>query len=167
MDKPCKELYFKKIYLQYAPVLMRFAEKFIPFLYVEDIVHDVFLKLWEKNILIPEKEFMKILFTSVRNACLDHLRKVKSKQKYIDQRIIELKIEELLSFDDLDSDDEILLKKVVKEIEKLPEKRKEILELTYIQGMNAGQIADKFDLSKRTVENQIYRAIIYLKKNVL
>ena len=50
-----KTYYYQHIYLKYGPMLLRFAEKFVSELFAEDIVQDVFLKLWDKQIFIlPE-----------------------------------------------------------------------------------------------------------------
>lgn len=50
---------------------MRFAEKFVSGFFAEDIVHDVFLKLWDKQVFrLPENDLKRVLYVSVRNACL-------------------------------------------------------------------------------------------------
>ena len=64
---------YQKLYMQYAPMLLRFAGKFISPFFAEDIVHDVFLKIWDKQVfLLSESEVKNILFVAVRNACIDH-----------------------------------------------------------------------------------------------
>lgn len=66
---------YQHIYTEYAPMLMRFAEKFVSGFFAEDIVHDVFLKLWDKQVFrLPENDLKRVLYVSVRNACLDCLR---------------------------------------------------------------------------------------------
>ena len=48
---------YRHIYTEYAPMLMRFAEKFVSGFFAEDIVHDVFLKLWDKQVFrLPEND---------------------------------------------------------------------------------------------------------------
>ena len=48
---------YQKLYMQYAPMLLRFAGKFISPFFAEDIVHDVFLKIWDKQVfLLSESE---------------------------------------------------------------------------------------------------------------
>lgn len=62
---------YRHIYTEYAPMLMRFAEKFVSGFFAEDIVHDVFLKLWDKQVFrLPENDLKRVLYVSVRNACL-------------------------------------------------------------------------------------------------
>lgn len=41
-------------------MLMRFAEKFVSGFFAEDIVHDVFLKLWDKQVFrLPENDLKR------------------------------------------------------------------------------------------------------------
>lgn len=61
---------YQRIYMEYAPMLLRFAGKFVSGFFAEDIVHDVFLKLWDKQVfLLPDDDLKRILFVAVRN-CL-------------------------------------------------------------------------------------------------
>ena len=87
---------YRHIYTEYAPMLMRFAEKFVSGFFAEDIVHDVFLKLWDKQVFrLPENDLKRVLYVSVRNACLDCLRRMNMEQEIIDHRALQLKLEEL------------------------------------------------------------------------
>ena len=53
-------------------MLMRFAEKFVSGFFAEDIVHDVFLKLWDKQVFrLPENDLKRVLY--VRPKCLPGL----------------------------------------------------------------------------------------------
>ena len=79
--------HYQHIYTEYAPMLMRFAEKFVSGFFAEDIVHDVFLKLWDKQVFrLPESDLKRVLYVSVRNACLDYLRRMNMEQEIIDHR---------------------------------------------------------------------------------
>jgi len=50
-------------------------------------------------------------------------------------------------------------------VKKLPAQRQKIFRLSRIEGLPNDTIARKLNLSKRTVENQLYRALIFLKKH--
>ena len=43
---------YQKLYMQYAPMLLRFAGKFISPFFAEDIVQDVFLRIWDKQVFL-------------------------------------------------------------------------------------------------------------------
>lgn len=51
---------YQKLYMQYAPMLLRFAVKFISPFFAEDIVHDVFLKIWDKQVFLLQNQRIKI-----------------------------------------------------------------------------------------------------------
>ena len=150
---------YRHIYTEYAPMLMRFAEKFVSGFFAEDIVHDVFLKLWDKQVFR--------LYVSVRNACLDCLRRMNMEQEIIDHRALQLKLEEL---DFFEASDELFMRKdlldlLMKKVAELPERSQQIFRMSYLEGLKAAEIAERLDLSVRTVENQLYRSLLYLRKN--
>ena len=158
---------YQRIYMEYAPMLLRFAGKFVSGFFAEDIVHDVFLKLWDKQVfLLPDDDLKRILFVAVRNACIDHLRRSNMEQEILDHRAVQLKLEEL---DYFESSDELFMRKdllelLMKKVAELPERSQEIFRLSYLKGMKAAEIAEQLGLSVRTVENQLYRSLLYLRK---
>ena len=64
---------FEQIFMEYYPRLATFAGKFVPDETAEDIVQECFLKIWE-NPHIELRNVSSLLFTMVRNACLNELR---------------------------------------------------------------------------------------------
>ena len=141
---------YRHIYTEYAPMLMRFAEKFVSGFFAEDIVHDVFLKLWDKQVFR-----------------LDYLRRINMEQEIIDHRALQLKLEEL---DFFEASDELFMRKdlldlLMKKVAELPERSQQIFRMSYLEGLKAAEIAERLDLSVRTVENQLYRSLLYLRKS--
>ena len=137
---------YQRIYMEYAPMLLRFAGKFVSGFFAEDIVHDVFLKLWDKQVfLLPDDDLKRILFVAVRNACIDHLRRSNMEQEILDHRAVQLKLEEL---DYFESSDELFMRKdllelLMKKVAELPERSQEIFRLSYLKGMKAPEIAER------------------------
>ena len=140
---------YQKLYMQYAPMLLRFAGKFISPFFAEDIVHDVFLRIWDKQVfLLSDSEVKNILFVAVRNACIDHLRRISLEQEFADKRAIQLKLDELSFYDGAD---ELFMRKdlmahVMAKINELSEKRREIFLLSYMEGLKAAEIAERLNL---------------------
>ena len=157
--------HYHHIYVEHAPALICFARKFV-FLYAEDLVHDVFLKIWGTAIFdLPEKDIKKVLFASVRNACIDHIRRISLETKTANEKKLRLQMEELVFAENME---ELFMQKdimamVKKKIEELPEKSREIFLKTYLEGLKASEVAEQLNISVRTVENQLYRALIYLR----
>ena len=156
---------YQKLYMQYAPMLLRFAVKFISPFFAEDIVHDVFLKIWDKQVfLLSESEVKNILFVAVRNACIDHLRRISLEQEFADKRAIQLKLDELSFYDGAD---ELFMRKdlmahVMEKINELPEKRREIFLLSYMEGLKAAEIAARLNLSLLFLRKELQTAFVYL-----
>ena len=79
-----EESIFKKIFKQFYLPIRSFASRFVKDNDIaEDIVQDVFLQMWEKRLMFATlSEIKSYLYTCVRNACLDHLKHERIKQKH-------------------------------------------------------------------------------------
>ena len=129
----------------------------------EDIVQNVFVKLWvyRKKIdsNIPIKRY---LHKSVYNEFIDQYRKNKS--------IISLEEKHLKAIntviDNNSFDIEKLMTRVNDEIEKLPEKCKRVFILNKKEGLTHDEIAEYLQISKKTVEGHITRAFKILNQKL-
>jgi len=174
MNEPHKEEQifdqFKGLYKKNAPMLIFFAGKFVDPATAEDIVQDVFLKIWNKRAFVFLKEGINTyLFNSVRHACLDYFKRQEVKSNYENSIAIKLKIEELYYNDDPQSlffEDERLTD-IYKEIENLPEKCREVFTMAYLEERKTSEIAILLNLSKRTVEAQLYKALKTIRNALL
>ncbi|MFV0270956.1 MAG: sigma factor [Macellibacteroides fermentans] len=138
---------YKEVYLSTGNALLNFARKFVPEFYAEDIVHDVFLRFWDKQIYkLPDEELRSLLYTAVRNACIDHLRKLQTEQEFIDQHVVQLTLEEICLYES--SEEKIM---------------KQDLFLQFLKQSEA--LPEQLGLSVHAVENQLYRALLYLRKH--
>ncbi len=130
----------------------------------EEIVQEVFLKIWEKRgSLKTDKSFKSYLFTIAFNAIRKNFNKKMKEDKYkheLFEWISEEKpeLESRIEF-------EALLQKLDLLIGRLPEKRKEIFLKRKKEGKSIGEIADEMGISPKTVKNQITEAMNYLKKS--
>lgn len=158
---------FSCLYEKYAPGLLFYARKFVSYAVAEDIVHDVFLNIWKKgSFLVVDESVSSYLFQAVRNACLNHLKHQTVHQEYIPQAIRELQIEELtMTCPEINLIDREELDKVYAAIGQLPDKCREVFQLSYIEGKKNAEIADTLQISIRTVENHLYRGLQILRKN--
>jgi len=160
---------YQRIYVTYSPMLLRFAEKYVSLPTAEDLVHDTFLKLWDKQLLVlPENDLKNLLYATVRNACIDHLRKQKFENETLDSRSVQLKLEELAFFKDAEV---VFMRKdlieyIMEKVAKLTERQQQIFKMAYIEGMKSAEIAVELHLSPRTVENQLYRIVLNLRQQL-
>ena len=129
----------------------------------EDIVQNVFVKLWvyRKNIdsNIPIKRYLQ---KSVYNEFIDQYRKNKS--------VISMEEKHLKAINTIIDDDSLNIEKLMvrvnKEIEKLPEKCKRVIILNKKEGLTHNEIAEYLQISKKTVEGHITRAFKILNRKL-
>lgn len=158
---------FKKIYVAYTPDLVATASRYVGMLAAEDLVQELFLRVWNQKLFLCVKasELRYFLFASLRNSCLDVLKHEEVKQGYADYYKKELMME-IISCSDQPfyyAEENEYLNTLFKEINRLPPKCREIFLESYIDGKKAVEIAQDKSISQRTVEAQLYKALKILR----
>ena len=157
---------FLDIYRKYMQFLCAFAEKIVDRETARDMVQDVFTKIWMNRETSPITDsFQSYLYRAVRNACINYLEHEKVKANYETRQMLELKIREVAYFQ---SPEQLLIQQerlnmINQAIESLPSKNKEIFKMAYFEDKKAAEIANELQLSVRTVETQIYKALKTLR----
>ena len=132
----------------------------------EEIVQDVFVKLWEEHEKINISTSIKsYLLKSVQNKCIDwhrHRKVVNHHSNYVTENSL------LYEYDTdnyiLSSELELLIEKA---IASLPGKVKETFELSRFEGFKYQEIADKLNVSVRTIEVRISKALELLRESLI
>ena len=165
--KESNEKALKELFFNYHDTLFRFICYRVtdPDL-AEDITQETFVRVWNNRQLIePKKSFFSYIARISTNLCLDHFRhmKVRKKHKETIPRFAESHFYNPETETNLDA-----LKEKIQKIvnENLPEKCREIFILSRIENKTNTEISTILKLSKRTVENQIYRALKVLKHHL-
>ncbi len=137
----------------------------------EEIVNDVFLKFWSSkdkiNHYLSVKYYLKV---SVRNRAIDLIRKNKKYKKYVVQQTNEEL--SMLRYQNSNQNalDEICSSEVCNTIEcvvnKIPPKAKQIFLMSRNEGMRYKEIAEKLNISVKTVETQMTRSLAMLRKEI-
>ena len=156
---------FEMLFHKYYGHLCSFAAKIInDDDSAEEIVQDLFVKLWEKREkLFIETSLKNYLFRSVKNLCLNFIQHNKTKIQHA--QIVLSEVES--NFSDDDNYPEIdLVVKIEESINSLPEKRKEIFRLSRQEGLKYHEIAQKLNISVKTVETQMSLAIKTLREKL-
>lgn len=156
---------FEDLFKRYYAPLVVYACKYVPGIEIaREIVQDFFVKLYEKRTLINIDVSVKsYLYRSVYNSCMNYINQKNIQEKHlknIDQeRIVEENLEnEVFSVE--------LQYKIFEVVESLPAKCKLIFKLNRIDGLKNEEIAQQLNLSKRTVETQISKALKILRKKL-
>jgi RNA polymerase sigma-70 factor (family 1) len=128
----------------------------------EDVVQDVFIKVWQKNPSLAEKEGIRFyLLTATRNTCISFLRK-QSAAGFSD-----IQEAQLYQLPDSDTRNEMPVDyaALVKEaLSKLPPQCQAIFKMSRLANLTYSQIASELNLSVKTIENQMGKAIRIMRE---
>ncbi|MFC3977253.1 RNA polymerase sigma-70 factor [Belliella kenyensis] len=125
----------------------------------EDIIQDIFLDIWKNRERIEIDKPIQYLSTCVKNSVFKVLQKQKVKQKHLDTlNTLELLVQAASTLDSNEIEQAIM-----KHLDQMPDRCKEIFILSRFENLSNKEIAEKLGLSAKTVENQIYRALKSLK----
>lgn len=155
---------FEQLFNLYYGYLCAFATKIIEDeISAEEIVQDFFVKIWEKRCdIIIETSVKNYMFRSVKNHCLNHIKHNQIKQKHA-----ELVISTAEKNNFKDNFIEVnLADDIARSIESLPEKRREIFRLSREDGLKYREIAEKMNISIKTVEAQMGLAFKQLREQL-
>jgi len=161
-DHKSLEFLFKRLY----PGLCSYAKKFLNDSDdAEEVVQDVFCSIWKNREYLDEhKSINNYLFTATKNRCLNLLSSKKSASKYAEVMRF-LYVQE--SADHVNSYHALLAKDLEKDfnsaLENLPSECRKVFELSRIEGLKYQEIAYKLNISIKTVEAQMSRALSKLR----
>lgn len=127
----------------------------------KDVVQKVYIDLWNKRAQYdPNKSIKSYLFTSVRNRSLNYIRDQKKLTSLSLEHIYE---DSLIVTEEEDIDQENLSKIVNQALDSLSDKVKEVFLMSRYQGMKYKEIAEELDVSQKTVEAHISKAMKILR----
>lgn len=151
---------YKELFLYFQPPLEQFAFSIVRSKEIsEEIVSDVFIKIWEKRHLLDKVENLKFyLFTAVKNAAINKIHQQKKTNVLnIDDAPIELKSLYLDPEQQLISAE--MLKQLQDVIQQLPPRCKLIFKLVKEDELSYKEVAELLQISVKTVENQMTIAL--------
>lgn len=153
-DKKSFELLFRKYY---APLCV-YARGYIKDEDdCEELVQGFFFKLWENKSKIDiNSSVNSYLYSSIRNRCLNFIKHQKIRDEYQSNMQNSERIDNYNSSNFIEVD---LIDKINKCIESLPNRRREIFILSREHGLKYKEIAEKLEISVKTVETQMGHAL--------
>ena len=136
----------------------------------QDIVQEVFVKVWEKRVEIENLNIEAYLFRLVRNRCIDYIKHLKVENNLIHEIRITSKFEELYRIDFIGNEPYVLIEqevkaKIEKTIESLPERCREVFILSRMNGLKNKEIAEKLNINIKNVERHLSRAMQSFRNN--
>lgn len=136
----------------------------------EDIVAEVFYELWKRNDEVDlDSGITTYLYRAVSSRSLNYLRHKNVAAIRIEalEAINEKRIEFMAkqSTDDIVNSHDIQ-KGLHEALSELPDKCRQVFILSYVNGLKSKEIADAMDVSVRTVEAHIYKALRLLRNQL-
>ncbi|WP_421944216.1 RNA polymerase sigma factor [Pedobacter sp.] len=158
---------FDELFIRYYPGLIRFCKSLLNAADgdAEDVVQDVFFKLWESRKLISVHTALNsFLYTSVKNKVNDHFRKRKIKA------FVPIDSIEDRSTDAFSAPDQQLMYKelhfdIHQMITLLPERTELVFRMNRHDHLPYEEISKILGISIHSVKTHMYRAIKFLKEN--
>ncbi|MEO7047712.1 MAG: RNA polymerase sigma-70 factor [Ferruginibacter sp.] len=151
----------------FTEIYDRFWEKLFAIAYnrikeielAEDIVHDAFASLWANRNTAEINDLENYLATSIKYMSFSKIKNKERERLYKAIRqpfVTESNIENALHY-------KKIIEIVKREVEQLPEKCRLIFKYSRNEGMPVKQIALKMNITPKTVENQLNKALKQLR----
>lgn len=130
----------------------------------EELAQEVMLELWRRRAsLVVDTSLQAYLFRSIRNRTLNYLRHervVRQGTTYAAQETLAAPVGDRGI---IEGEIDVALKKVVAE---LPPRCREVFELSRVQGLKYAEIATALDISVKTVEAQMGKALRIIRERM-
>lgn len=157
---------YEKLFRQNYTILVRFAKDIVKDQdTAEDLVQEVFVKIWERREKIDIKTSVRAyLYMAVKNHCFSKL-KAEQRHAYMDESLAD----NLLYSDtdtDKDTDTMDLKQHISNALDKLPPRCALIFKMSRFEYKTYQEIADALELSVKTVENQMGKALQIMRSNL-
>jgi RNA polymerase sigma factor (sigma-70 family) len=127
----------------------------------EDLVQDIFVDLWEKELLFPDTISLKVyLYKATRNKCFNCIKHNKVKDKYASSNIQSLEDDDLFLEQILEEE---IVRQLHQAIEVLPNRKKEIIKLS-LKGLKNTEISETLGIQLQTVKTLKSQSYTILRK---
>lgn len=149
---------FEEIYARLHPKVYSYCQGFTKSsLASEEILQDVFVKLWQKRDQIdPEKSIQAFVYKLTRDLTFDYLKKVARDEKLRTEMLSRFVVSTENTESQIIFDDYALIAK--RAISSLPPQRQRIYKLRQEEGLSYKKIAEELDISPNTVKVQLVKA---------
>ena len=165
-----KECAFVKVFRTYYAPLLNYAGRILHDTELaNDVVQEAFCGLFERRKELKGNMLLRpYLYKVVYNSCLDAIKHRKVESNYINQELLDFYFSKVVETPEAELllVEEDLIGAIQEAVERLPERCREIFELSKMEGLSNKQVAEKLDISVKTVENQMTIAFSRLRKEL-
>ena len=162
-NSPFSESNFEEVFKTYFGPLCNYVNSFLQdWEGSREIVQGTFMKIWENKDSIDINTSAKsYLYSAVRNRMIDQIR---SNQK-LDAYKNSISVDEI-NDNPQEMNSYLVREEILKSLDKLKPKMKKIFSLSKIEGLTYAEIAAYMNISKRSVEDNVAKALRLLKEDL-
>lgn len=165
------QMVIEHLFSIYFPRLNDFARKVVQDDVIsQDIVQEVFVKVWEKRAVIENINMEAFLYRLVRNRCIDYIKHLRVVNKRMHEIQLSSKYEELYRIDFVGNEPYVMIEQELKQkieltIQRLPERCREVFILSRMNNLKNKEIAEKLNINIKNVERHLSRALKAFRQN--
>jgi RNA polymerase sigma-70 factor (ECF subfamily) len=161
-DPTAFEAFFRAVH----GALLRYAQRFVrDESLAADMVQDAFVRIWDgRERIDPGQSLKAFAYRTVRNLCLNRLRDLKTRETLLSERYEAPAGRG--NRPDEQTDGSLLADLLESWIEELPERQREALRLSRLHGLSHEEVAEAMDVSPRTVNNHLVKALRTIRDRV-
>lgn len=154
---------FDEIYGMYARRLLAYCKQYTKsWEDAEEIVQDVFVRLWNSRATIRQEETLRsLLFIIARHYLINAYRAKVNSPVY--EEYVACRAELAAGTSPCPLEYEDFLQKLRIALEKLPSTQRKIIELSRLKELSNKEVAEKLALSEQTVKNQLSQGLKSLR----
>ena len=160
-NRVSKKKEFEDIYKEYSKPMFLYALSFlISEEEAEDVIQEVFINFWKDDTYqkIKNEVTKTYLFRSVKNNCLNRLKKRDVLRDRLDLFREDVAEEEMMTWNDE------LIQEVETEITGMPEQTREIIQSVFFREMKYQEVADQLGISINTVKTLLKNGMRHLRE---
>lgn len=156
---------FRMLFERYYTPLIVYADKILTDIDgATDIVQSFFVSVYESRQTLMVQNVRSFMYQSVHNRCLNEIKHRNIHNKYASQTLLQETeevnvVEEALELTETEA-------RIADAISQLAPQCRRVFEMSRIEGFTNDEISQKLDISKRTVETQISKALKILREKL-
>ncbi|UXD70911.1 sigma-70 family RNA polymerase sigma factor [Sphingobacterium faecium] len=157
---------FNMIYEQYWSLLINESYKRLHNMALcEEVVQDVFIDLWQQRAVRDIQNLEAYLRTCMKFKVFEVYRKNRKTKSMLEENLSLMQQHEISEYDQYAQKD---LKSLIEDwIAHLPQKRKEIFKMRYLDELSTKEISEMTQSSQNTIQNHLGISIAKLRKLII